>query len=104
MTKLTRHEVDLEIAKRQVASKAELLGLTLKSARSDPGRLNQLFLAARDYASYLAVIDPSSPQMVVAVKTAVQAAVAIFTVATARAGTVEVELGDGCLLYTSRCV
>lgn len=95
MTKLTRHEVDLEIAKRQVASKAELLGLTLKSARSDPGRLNQLFLAARDYASYLAVIDPSSPQMVVAVKTAVQAAVAIFTVATARAGTVEVELGDG---------
>lgn len=93
VTKLTRHEVDLEIARRQVASKAELLALTQTAARSDPGRLNALFLTARDYASYLAIVDPNSSQMAVALKAAVQAALAIFAVASATEGSVEVDLG-----------
>ena len=93
MTELARHKIDMEIARRQVASKAELLALTQTAARADPRLLNALFLTARDYASYLAIVDPHSSQMAVALKAAVQAALAIFAVASATGGVVEVDLG-----------
>lgn len=94
VTDLSRHEIDMDIARSQVDRQARLLSLSRDNLLKVPGNLGTMITIAQDYASYLMVVDPTSPQVDYALRVAVQAVLGVFARACATEGTVPITIGD----------
>lgn len=103
MHKISWHTIDLSIAQKQVISKAELLTLTQKAAIKDSIHFNRLFTIARDYISYLIVTNNAdSIKISTSLKTAIETATAIFTLAnTPKGKSVQLTIANQQIEYTS---
>jgi len=95
MPNIPRHRVDLDSVRKRVAVWAEDLSARLQEARKDLLRCNGLRITASQYAGYLSVIEPGSPEICRALRLGAQSMAAVFSAATATSAEVEVTLGEG---------
>jgi hypothetical protein len=96
MPKIERHPLtELEPLSESIGMWKESLDLALDAVRTRPDVLNQLARVAVEYAGYLQVGAPGSPELCRALRAGAQAEGALFAVASAAPGEVEVPLGDG---------
>ncbi len=93
---LSRHPINMEISRKQVQHKEELIALCAKACIENPDRLNQCFLAAYDLLNYLIITNSTDTIKINnAFKAAMEGITAIFKLATASKGAiVDITIGN----------
>lgn len=95
MADIARHPVDLEDARDALKYHVEELAYELEQSRKDLLGCNRLCDHAEASVGYLAVLDPPSPEICRALRTAGEAMAALFSGALAEGPTIDVRLGPG---------
>lgn len=94
MQEIRRHTIDMDIVNSNILSEADFVMRKLTVISKRPSLLEPLLVSARDYLSYLSVVDRESAEMCQAVQIGVETALAVVQVAKPTGEQVEVKIGD----------
>ncbi|WP_019807413.1 immunity 49 family protein [Saccharomonospora halophila] len=96
MTTVSRHEVDPELARRQIADLAPRVGPLVENSGRDPSNLRTVYRWALEATQYRCVLDPDAgePETWHGLRAAQQALSALFSMAAHAEGEIPVEI-DG---------
>ncbi|AGY56345.1 immunity 49 family protein [Gloeobacter kilaueensis] len=95
MAVIARNDLNIEFVRKQALRTKRLMESMLVSSKQNPNALETLLFSAQAYAGYTAVLEPESPEICAALRLGVQAAVALFVLATTAETELTVTLGDG---------